>query len=224
MCPLWNLSDKEISIAYGEAIAVMDFVTTTPVTKKSNCSPLWNKRTRFIFEDYINGLRSGLVTLVSQDVDDLRTTTALGIADLKKTTADRLELHQTRMDTFTAVTFSALGVLVAAVAIIGTQGNNHYWWDPSVFWLCSLTAILALFMFLRARIAARTSRWVIAFVALLGIGSIGLQLFHQHTFEQARQAEIMSLTKTIDDVKKQNSELKEQVKLLHDVVSTANKR
>ncbi len=213
MCPLWNLSDKEISIPYGEAIAVMDFATTTPVKDKSNREPHWDKRTRVVFEDYVKDLRSGLVTLVAD-----------GVENLKTTTAERLESHQNRMDTFTAVTFSALGVLVAAVAIIGTEGNNHYWWDPTVFWLCSLTAILALFMFLRARVATRTSRWIIIFVALLGIGSIGLQLFHQHTYEQTRQAELKSLTKTIDDVKKQNSELEEQVKLVQSVEASGKKR
>jgi len=213
MCPLWNLSDKEISIPYGEAIAVLDFSTTTPVTKNSNRSPLWNERTRFIFEDYLKDLKSGLVTLVED-----------GVEKLKTTTAERLESHQNRMDTFTAVTFSALGVLVAAVAIIGTEGNNHYWWDPTVFWLCTLTAVLALFMFLRARVATRTSRRIIVFVALLGIGSIGLQLFHQHTYEKTRQAELNSLTKTVDDVKKQNSELEEQIKLLQGAEPPSKKR
>ncbi len=59
MCPLWNLSDKEISIPYGAAIAVMDFATTTPVKDKSNREPHWNKRTRIVFEDYVKDLGVG---------------------------------------------------------------------------------------------------------------------------------------------------------------------
>jgi hypothetical protein len=213
MCPLWNLSDKEISIPYGEAIAVMDFATTTPVKEKSNREPHWDTRTRFIFEDYVKDLRSGLVTLVAE-----------GVEKLKTTTAERLESHQTRMDTFTSVTFSALGVLVAAVAIIGTEGNNHHWWDPTIFWLCSVTAALALFMFLRARVAAKSSKWMIGFVASLGIGSIGLQLFHQHTYEKAREAEVDSLKQSIDEVKKQNAELGQRIKLLQSVETPSKRR
>jgi len=221
MCPLWNLSNKEITIPYGEAIAVLDFATTTPVTGKSNRAPFWNERTRFIFEDYIKDLRSGLVTLVSRGVEDLKATTAHGMEDLKKTTADRLESHQTRMDTFTSVTFSALGVLVAAVAIIATKPSGEgpspaptYWWDPTIFWLCSITAILTLFAFLRPIVALKTNRLVIGFVAFLAFASIGLLLFHQRTYENVRQGEIDSLKKKIDEVDRRRVDVENKLNQL----------
>ena len=207
MCPLWNLSDKEISIPYGESIAVIDFSTTTPPTADSNRLPLWDHRTRYIFEDYLKDLRSGLVSLVAE-----------GVENLQKKTAESLEAQRGRMDTFTSVTFSALGILVAAVAIIATKpsgegGAPQYWWDPTVFWLCSITAILTLFAFLRPSIAeketktAKTNRWVIGFVALLTFGSMGLIALHQRNHERGRQAEIDSLRHQIKDLDQKSAAL-----------------
>jgi len=206
MCPLWNLSDKEISIPFGEAIAVMDFSTTTHPTPESNRKPLWNKRSRYVFQDYLNELKSGLVTLVAGDIENLKTTTTEG-----------LKSHQSRMDLFISVTFSGLGILVAAVAIIATKPSGEgtvpsYWWDPTVFWLCSITAILTLFAFLRPAPASRMSRRIIAVVAILAIMSIGLQLRHQMTYDHIRQQEIDSLKQQIREMKISSADLDQRVR------------
>jgi len=213
MCPLWNLSDKEISIPYGEAIAVMDFSTTTPPTLESNRLPLWNQRSRYIFQDYLKDLRSGLVTLVAE-----------GVEELKRKTAESLESQRGRMDTFTSVTFSALGILVAAVAIIATKPTGEgaapqYWWDPTVFWLCSITAILTLFAFLRPNIAAKANKWVIGLVAFLAVGSVGLLALHQRNYERSRQVEIDSLKKKVDDVDHKRAELEQKLEQLQKPVA-----
>jgi deoxycytidine triphosphate deaminase len=216
MCPLWNLSDKEISIPYGEAIAVIDFSTTTSPTVKSNRLPMWDQRSRYIFEDYLKGLRSGLVTLVATGVEDLKIKTDQRIRSFENNANQRLESHQSRMDTFTSVTFSALGILVAAVAIIATKPAGEgaapqYWWDPTIFWLCSITAILTLFAFLRPCIAAKTNKLALGLVAFLAVGSVSLLLLHQRTYEQARRVEINSLEKKVEDVDHKRAELEQKL-------------
>src|ERR1051326_736254 len=60
-CPLYNLSSNPVTLSYGDAVAAMDFVTTTAVTKDSKPYP-WDTRTRIVFEDYEkDGLESALL-------------------------------------------------------------------------------------------------------------------------------------------------------------------
>jgi hypothetical protein len=105
------------------------------------------------------------------------------------------------------------------VAIIATKpsgegGAPQYWWDPTVFWLCSITAILTLFAFLRPSIAAKANKWAIGLVAFLAIGSVGLLALHQRNYERGRQVEIDSLRKKLDDVDHKRSELEQKLEQL----------
>ena len=61
-CPLYNLSNKSVTLTHGDAIAAMDFVMTTPVTNKSQRYD-WRGRTRVLFSDYEKDkLESALLT------------------------------------------------------------------------------------------------------------------------------------------------------------------
>ncbi len=204
MCPLWNLSNREISIPWGEAIAVMDFVYTTHLTARSNRQPPWNDRSRYVFDDYLTSpaLKSGLVT------------DAVGkIKDLELETDKRLGEHQSRMDTFTSITFAALGVLIAATAIVATKavgpnGVPDYWWDPTVFLLCWVTSISALFAWLRPSRNSRASKWIIGFLTALVIGAIALQLHHARKYESDRALEIQQLTDQVKGLVSTQSDIK----------------
>ncbi|MGA2571757.1 MAG: hypothetical protein ABSF23_14670 [Terracidiphilus sp.] len=210
MCPLWNLSSSEISIPWGEAIAVMDFVYTTPPTAASNRKPLWNDRSRYILDDYLSSpaLKSGLVT------------EAVGkIKDLKLDMDERLGEQRSRMDTFTSITFAALGVLIAATAIVatkavGTNGVPDYWWDPTVFLLCWLTSISALFAWLRPGLKGKSTKWITGFLIALVLGVIGLQQYHVWQKDSNRTLEIQRLTDQVHSLVSAQTTLEHKVEAL----------
>ena len=69
-CPLYNLSNKEVELSFGDEIAVMDFVTTTPPTSKSGPFYEWRKRTRVTFREYEpEKLQSALATDVKDRLE-----------------------------------------------------------------------------------------------------------------------------------------------------------
>jgi len=175
LCPIWNLSDRDIEIKCGESIAVMDFETTTPPTNKSNRKPLWNERSRFIFEDYkADKLRSGLIRGAVDAIKRLEKESA----EFRGRVENVVEQTRTRMDGVTAVMFTALGVLTAAVAVFATIPHDaHYWWDPSLYWLCSIATVLALMAWIRSRSEGKWWRRVQYFVLFLAVLAIGLQVF-----------------------------------------------
>jgi deoxycytidine triphosphate deaminase len=49
-CPIYNLRDKAVELTMGKSIAVIDFVTTTPVGPRSKTYPF--PPDRILFEDY----------------------------------------------------------------------------------------------------------------------------------------------------------------------------
>ena len=171
MCPLWNLSNKDFQIDCGEAIAVMDFQTTTPVTAISNRRPLWNKRTRYVFEDYKpEQLRSGLI---EESVKRIKEVEA-GI----RNTETSFEQTRNRVDHVTALMFTALGVLTTAIALFVTKPSQlAYPWDPTIFWLCSATLVLALWAWLKSQSSGSWWWGIQFFVLLLALMSLGLQTF-----------------------------------------------
>jgi glucan phosphoethanolaminetransferase (alkaline phosphatase superfamily) len=70
--------------------------------------------------------------------------------------------------------FTAFGVLVAAIAIFATKPPEavHYWWDPTIFFLCWTTTALSLFAWVRFQSKdkwAWTARLLVAVLILSGI-------------------------------------------------------
>ena len=67
-CPLYNLSNKTVTLKHGDAIAAMDFVMTTPVCSASKRYE-WEKRTRIVFGDYEKDrLESALLTEAARKI------------------------------------------------------------------------------------------------------------------------------------------------------------
>jgi deoxycytidine triphosphate deaminase len=68
-CPIYNLSDKEVTLCVGDQIAVIDFVKTTPF--KSTLIKFPFPPSRKIIEDYgIEDLRSALFTVSGQKLGE----------------------------------------------------------------------------------------------------------------------------------------------------------
>jgi deoxycytidine triphosphate deaminase len=102
-CPIYNLSDKPVSLRYEEEIAVLDFVTTTPFDpdRSQPYKPL--ERTRILFEDYEpNNLQSALAKMAKEKIEGFGRT----VEELKVT-----------LFSATAVTMGALGIIVAALGL-----------------------------------------------------------------------------------------------------------
>ncbi len=202
LCPLWNLSNKDFEIACGEAIAVMDFQTTTPVTVSSNREPPWNKRSRYVFDDYKpDQLRSGLI---EESVNRLKEVQA-EIRNVEVTS----DKTRDRIDHVTALMFTALGVLTTAITLFVTKPSQlSYLWDPTIFWLCSATLILALFAWLKSQSSGKWWWGIHLFVLLLAIMSLGLQMYRVHI-----QTEVLRTEQTQMDRLQQRVDALERSKL-----------
>lgn len=137
-CPIYNLSDRPVSLFFGDPIAVIDFEKTSQFhadSKKYADTP-----DRVLFQDYEpEGLQSALATRADQAI---------------KAFGSRLDSVSNRMDTFVAITFALLGILFAAGALFVMGPSHPQWWEPSVFWICVLAIILSGFAFVRSGSAA----------------------------------------------------------------------
>jgi deoxycytidine triphosphate deaminase len=99
-CPLYNMSDKEITLRYQETFASIDFSKTSPF-RRGVSKEFKPKRTSTMSE-YDANLRSGPRDLIEK------------LQDLK----GRCTKLEDRVLTFQQVTFTMLGILVATVAIM----------------------------------------------------------------------------------------------------------
>lgn len=188
LCPIWNLSNKDFFIKSGDPIAVIDFQTTTLPTPNSEPYK-WKKRSRLVFEDY-DKPQSALVTDVRDRIREIKTES---------------EQNRSRIDFFIATTFGALGVLVAALAIIATDRPDtaHHWWDPSLYWLCSIATVLALMAWVKSRSEGKWWRRIELVVLSLAVVAICLQMIF--SWQQVRrvkdtQSEIQQLKGRVESL------------------------
>ena len=110
-CPIYNLSNKEVQIKKGEAIAVMDFVKTTKFDRNRG-EEKWERYqrppTRVIIEDY--------------EIDDFRS----GPFEQARETKDKLDGVDTKINVFVSLVFGVLAILMTAVALpyFGVQNTG----------------------------------------------------------------------------------------------------
>lgn len=115
-CPLYNLSDRPVTLQYGEPIAAIDFVPTTPF--RAGASREYKRprdRERLIFDDYQRP-RSALYEFARKKIDEFD---------------ERLKDIQARIDQYSAITFAALAILVAAIAAVAGKEARFSLWDLS---------------------------------------------------------------------------------------------
>lgn len=104
-CPIYNLSDKAVCLRLHDPIAVIDFVFTTPFSPQ-NCKPFERPPKRVLFDDYVpEALKSALVTH------------AKGRIDVFEARLDKLE---GRVSNFLVITYTVIGILVAALSVLVT--------------------------------------------------------------------------------------------------------
>jgi deoxycytidine triphosphate deaminase len=96
-CPIYNLSDKPVTLRIGDQIAVIDFVKTTPFDETKSKAELLRYRyppIRNIMQDFqIDGLRSALFTTAGQKLKDFE---------------EAITTMTTRFTIFTQISFAIL--------------------------------------------------------------------------------------------------------------------
>lgn len=90
---MYNLSNRKVILQYGEPIATIDFVRTTPFNK--NCKPFKPTRKDTLSDHDIHGLRSGPLEAWI-----------------------RIEKTERRIDTFQATVFPLIALIFTALGII----------------------------------------------------------------------------------------------------------
>lgn len=111
-CPIYNLSNKEVTLRLGEPVAVMDFVKTTPFVKatpsQKGCVEYKRPPKRVVFSDYSpEKVMSTLYTEARNRMEDIE---------------KRVNSVGTRLDTTIGVVFASISVLVAALSILVSSG------------------------------------------------------------------------------------------------------
>lgn len=117
-CPIYNLSDQPVTLHFGDELALIDFVTTTPPTEQTKPYPQPGKRSRLLFEDYgPDKLQSALATRAERRVNEV---------------AGRVESLQSRFDTYAQLTFAVLAVLFAVVSLSLGKPTDFSLLNPSL--------------------------------------------------------------------------------------------
>ena len=102
-CPIYNLSDRPVSLPKGENLALIDFVKTTPFDA-NRCEVYEPKNRRPIIEDFgVEDLKSALYTRAGQKIE------------IFEQTIGRLE---NRFATYATLNFIVLALIVSAGALI----------------------------------------------------------------------------------------------------------
>ncbi len=100
-CPIYNLSNEDVTLRLGEPIVLMDFVKTTSFVEGK--SKEFNKKGKSL-RDYGYKLRSALATEAGERI---------------KKAEDRIN----RIETLTGVLFATIAILFAALSVLVSTGN-----------------------------------------------------------------------------------------------------
>lgn len=112
-CPLYNLSDKEVVLRYGDPIALMDFVTTTPF-KPGQSIPYARPPKRVLLEEYRAAeLKSALYSQAKQR-----------ITQIEEDTKARIDSVNKRFEFFFGSGLVILAILFAVLAVFVTFGRE----------------------------------------------------------------------------------------------------
>lgn len=130
-CPIYNLSDEDVTLEKGEPIATIDFVKTTDVDPDfENKYKAFREGVNKTIDKYNWRLKSGLYTMAQKRIDDL-------------------EKKVSGVETRSNIVIAAIAVLVAVLAILVTsldqlQASQPYLLYGSV--VLSVAAILISFL------------------------------------------------------------------------------
>lgn len=143
LCPIYNLSDKEVTLKLGEPVAVIDFVKTTPFVK--GCKEYGRPPKRLVFGDYNSeNLRSALYNEARKRINDIeRKVNSVG----------------TRLDTSIGIVFAAISILVATLSILVSSREAIRVTLPGWFYLSVILSIVSLIVSLLAVTKARAKSY-----------------------------------------------------------------
>jgi deoxycytidine triphosphate deaminase len=118
-CPIYNLSDKPVTLRFGDPIALMDFVTTTPFNEESAKHQYERPPKRVLFDDYRpESLESALYTEAKARINEIE---------------ERLEKKvgaaESLVTNFVAVSVTVVGIFIAVLAFfISPNGKTIPLW------------------------------------------------------------------------------------------------
>lgn len=155
-CPIYNLSNKKVSLKFGDELATIDFVTTTPFVKNLCKEFNWAKRDMLVFDDYPT-LESGIEDEVNKFKDTIaqqeQKTNEL-LVQSKEKTDESLRDVRSRIDQFLTLIFTVVAVLFTGLGIVATTtAPERSFVNPPV-WIAGV----ALFFALRANRASSENR------------------------------------------------------------------
>jgi len=138
-CPLYNLSDKEVTLRLGEPIAIMDFIKTTPF--KEGCEVYRRPPKRVLFDEYKpEKLRSALYTEARKRVDDIE---------------GEVNKLRSRLYSFISFIVLAITVLVTVLAIFVSSSPGVSvalpWWIYLSVVFSSIAFFVSIFVYTKAK-------------------------------------------------------------------------
>lgn len=120
-CPIYNLSNKEVTIAFGDEIAVIDFVTTTAFT--SSIKQKFDRPPRAVLLEDYKDLQSGL----SDVLEDF------------KSFKSRIDDIETKVTVYGGIGVTMIGIIMAALSVI-VSANNQIKGLRFSDWLCLIAS------------------------------------------------------------------------------------
>jgi deoxycytidine triphosphate deaminase len=218
-CPLYNLSNQTVEVSFGDEIAVIDFVTTTPPTAASAPFYQWRDRTRVTFREYEpEKLQSALATDVKDRLERFESELRKG----ELTISGQISAVQSRVDTFTSTTFTVIAMLFAALGLAVARTAEPSFWSSAV-WLGALSLWFAMRAYVltksRLQMLARQTGalaeqtrvpWQAEFV--LGVAIAGLLLFAQFKETKVVSKNLGQIQSQMEDSRRQLESSEVQLK------------
>ncbi len=116
-CPIYNLSNKHVTLRYGDPIAIIDFAKTTEFHEEVS-KPYPEIPELVLFDEYPT-LESALVTLVTDKLGAFEKE----IRAIDERTKEGTERLESRFNLFATVAVGGLGILFAVLALFVTVGD-----------------------------------------------------------------------------------------------------
>ncbi len=204
-CPIYNLSDKPVTLAFKQPIAMIDFVTTTRLNRWSKLFD-WEGRKKLIFSQYHpERLISGITTKIEKRLDRFENGTKNSIEQLSQDSQRELDGIRGRIDTFITAILTVLSVLVAALGVIATrQAPSSYLFAP----VCIAT--LALFIALQTRNQRPANRRTIAIGLVVIVGALALDFHTQHVASEEVRAVLAGSSKAAEDANLKTQQIRSE--------------
>jgi deoxycytidine triphosphate deaminase len=116
-CPIYNLSDKPVTLKYDDTIAVIDFEKTTEFHEGGSKS--YREVPELVLFDEYPTLKSALATLVTERLEAFKK----DIERIDKNNKENAERLENRFNSLAVVAVGGIGILFAVLALFVTVGD-----------------------------------------------------------------------------------------------------